>query len=269
MLVLGDPRVGHGFLAVVHDRAALVVSVIGEAFEIERAVAERLREVARDGALAGTGGSDEGRELPRLHAERQVVERHPLGVGSQQSRQLQELPHLPVGVGEQGQTLFQTDRRRLVGQVAEAWPAEYASSRTLASAASSISVSIPGVPCTGTRPLPIRGAVSLVPTAETYTPSPIPMSGGTAAMAVSTPPCRNALGATLVVEGDMQGMQMRNELSGTVEETTLWDPASRLMHSSESEGSMSGVVSIPSAGMNDIPIDVTNRRHIRLTGGGS
>ena len=74
---------------------------------------------------------------------------------------------------------------------------------------------------------------------------------------------------TLVVEGDMQGMQMRNELSGTVEERTLWDPASRLMHSSMSEGTMSGVVSIPSAGMNDIPIDVTNRRHIRLTGGGS
>lgn len=74
---------------------------------------------------------------------------------------------------------------------------------------------------------------------------------------------------TVVVEGDMQGMSMRNELSGSIAERTLWDPARRLMVSSSSSGSMSGTVSIPGAGMNDIPIDVTNARSVRLVEGGT
>lgn len=74
---------------------------------------------------------------------------------------------------------------------------------------------------------------------------------------------------TVVVEGDMQGMSMRNELSGSIAERTLWDPARRVMYSNSSSGTMSGTVSIPGAGMNDIPIDVTNARSVRLVEGGS
>jgi len=68
----------------------------------------------------------------------------------------------------------------------------------------------------------------------------------------------------VLVEGNMQGMDMRNELNGTINETSLWDPARRMLHSSSSTGSMTGVVSIPNAGMNDIPITVTNTRRITL-----
>lgn len=74
---------------------------------------------------------------------------------------------------------------------------------------------------------------------------------------------------SLVVEGDMQGMAMRNELSGSIVQRTLWDPARRLLHSSFSNGNMRGTVSIPGAGMEDIPIDVTNTRYVRLVESGS
>ena len=74
---------------------------------------------------------------------------------------------------------------------------------------------------------------------------------------------------SVLVEGNMQGMNMRNELSGTVNETTLWDPARRLVVSTRSTGSMTGTVSMPDAGMNDIPLTVTNTRHIQLVEGGS
>lgn len=73
----------------------------------------------------------------------------------------------------------------------------------------------------------------------------------------------------VVVEGEMQGMTMRNELSGSMAERALWDPARRLLYSSQSSGSMSGTVSVPSAGMNDIPLDVTTVRYIRLVEAGS
>lgn len=69
---------------------------------------------------------------------------------------------------------------------------------------------------------------------------------------------------SVVVEGETQGMQMRNELSGTVRETSLWDPARRLLHSSTARGTMNGSVSIPAAGMSDIPLNVTNTRTVRL-----
>ena len=70
--------------------------------------------------------------------------------------------------------------------------------------------------------------------------------------------------ASLLVEGNMQGMEMRNELSGTVNEVSLWDPARRLLVSSRSSGTMTGSVSMPSAGMNDIPISVSNVRSVTL-----
>ena len=75
--------------------------------------------------------------------------------------------------------------------------------------------------------------------------------------------------STVVIEGDMQGMQMRNELSGSMAERTLWDPARRVMHSTRSTGSMTGSVSIPAAGMTDIPLDVSNSRYVRLVESGT
>ena len=74
---------------------------------------------------------------------------------------------------------------------------------------------------------------------------------------------------SVLVEGNMQGMNMRNELSGTVSQRTLWDPTRRLMVSSESSGTMSGTVSMPDAGMNDIPLSVSNTRRVTLVEGGS
>ena len=70
--------------------------------------------------------------------------------------------------------------------------------------------------------------------------------------------------SSLRVEGNMQGMDMSNELSGTITQTSLWDPARRVLHSSHSTGSMTGVLNVPNAGMNDIPISVNNTRHITL-----
>ena len=74
---------------------------------------------------------------------------------------------------------------------------------------------------------------------------------------------------SVLVEGNMQGMNMRNELTGTVTERTLWDPTRRLLVSSNSTGTMTGTVSMPDAGMNDIPLSVTNTRSIQLVEGGS
>lgn len=70
--------------------------------------------------------------------------------------------------------------------------------------------------------------------------------------------------ASVLVEGNMQGMDMRNELSGTVTEHALWDPNLRALHSSSAVGSMTGTLDIPSAGMTEIPISVSNHRRIRL-----
>ena len=70
--------------------------------------------------------------------------------------------------------------------------------------------------------------------------------------------------ATVLVEGNMQGMDMRNELSGSVTEHALWDPNLRALHSSSAVGTMTGVLDIPSAGMTAIPISVSNHRRIRL-----
>ena len=72
-----------------------------------------------------------------------------------------------------------------------------------------------------------------------------------------------------LVEGNVQGMDMRNEMSGTVSETTLWDPARRLLVSSRGTGEMTGSVSMPAAGMNDMPLRVSNTRTIRLIEGDS
>lgn len=70
--------------------------------------------------------------------------------------------------------------------------------------------------------------------------------------------------ASVLVEGNMQGMEMRNELSGSVTEHALWDPSLRALHSSSAMGSMTGTLDIPSAGMTAIPISVSNHRRIRL-----
>lgn len=70
--------------------------------------------------------------------------------------------------------------------------------------------------------------------------------------------------ASVLVEGNMQGMDMRNELSGTVTEHALWDPNLRALHSSSAAGTMTGTLDIPSAGMTAIPISVSNHRRIRL-----
>lgn len=72
---------------------------------------------------------------------------------------------------------------------------------------------------------------------------------------------------SVLVTGETQGMQMTNELSGRITERALWDPARRLLHSSTSDGSLTGTLSIPAAGMSDIPLDVTNRRTVRLVEG--
>ncbi|HEX6589013.1 MAG TPA: hypothetical protein VF039_08320 [Longimicrobiales bacterium] len=70
--------------------------------------------------------------------------------------------------------------------------------------------------------------------------------------------------AAVLVEGNMQGMEMRNELSGTVTEHALWDPNLRAIYSSSAQGSMTGTLDVPSAGMTGIPISVSNHRRIRL-----
>ncbi len=40
MLVLGDARVGHGCLTIIHYRTALIIALEGEALEIERPITE-------------------------------------------------------------------------------------------------------------------------------------------------------------------------------------------------------------------------------------
>lgn len=73
----------------------------------------------------------------------------------------------------------------------------------------------------------------------------------------------------VLVEGNMQGMDMRNELSGTINETSLWDPELRVLQSSTATGSMSGTLDIPSAGMTGIPLEATNTRRIMRVEAGS
>lgn len=70
-----------------------------------------------------------------------------------------------------------------------------------------------------------------------------------------------------LIEGNVQGMDMRNELSGTATERSLWDPARRLLVSNRSTGELTGSVSMPGAGMNDMPLRVSNSRTIQLVEG--
>lgn len=67
--------------------------------------------------------------------------------------------------------------------------------------------------------------------------------------------------------GETQGMEIRQELAGSATETIWWDPVRRLMLSSVSTGTMSGSLSMPAAGMTDIPVDASMHRRIQLVEG--
>lgn len=69
---------------------------------------------------------------------------------------------------------------------------------------------------------------------------------------------------SISMEGEAQGMEIRQELSGSASETVQWDPARSLLLSAVSSGSMSGTFSMPGAGMADIPVDATMRRRVQL-----
>lgn len=68
----------------------------------------------------------------------------------------------------------------------------------------------------------------------------------------------------VVIEGETQGMQMRNELHSNSAEVTWWDPARRTLLHSASSGTITGTFSLPAAGMDDIPIEGTTSRRIDL-----
>jgi len=68
----------------------------------------------------------------------------------------------------------------------------------------------------------------------------------------------------VTVEGETQGMTMRNELTGNAVETVWWDPVRRIMVASVSSGTMSGTFSLPAAGMDDIPMSASMSRQVML-----
>lgn len=67
--------------------------------------------------------------------------------------------------------------------------------------------------------------------------------------------------------GETQGMEIRQELTGSATETIWWDPLRRLMQSSVSTGTMSGSFSMPAAGMSEIPVEASMHRRIQLVEG--
>lgn len=47
MFVFGDAGEGHVLVAIIHDRAPLIVALMGEPFEIQRAIAEAASEKSK------------------------------------------------------------------------------------------------------------------------------------------------------------------------------------------------------------------------------
>ena len=64
--------------------------------------------------------------------------------------------------------------------------------------------------------------------------------------------------------GEQQGMSMSQDMSGTNNGWTLWDPAASLPFASYSETELGGIVSVDMAGAGDMALSMSGRTHSRL-----
>jgi hypothetical protein len=66
------------------------------------------------------------------------------------------------------------------------------------------------------------------------------------------------------MEGRSGGVLVRQLLTGTTDGTVLWDPHFRMLVERSETGSLAGTLAMPTAGVADVPLSATVRRHVRL-----
>jgi hypothetical protein len=66
------------------------------------------------------------------------------------------------------------------------------------------------------------------------------------------------------MEGRSGGVLVRQLLTGTTEGSVLWDPHFRMLIERGETGSLAGTLAMPAAGVADVPLSATVRRHVRL-----
>ncbi|MGH7502467.1 MAG: hypothetical protein ACREL7_12010 [Longimicrobiales bacterium] len=73
---------------------------------------------------------------------------------------------------------------------------------------------------------------------------------------------------TTTVAGNAQGFEIRQNLTGTSEGLTLWDPALGAVHERREVAQLNGTMEMPAMNMTGIPVDYVNRTVMRRTPGG-
>jgi hypothetical protein len=68
----------------------------------------------------------------------------------------------------------------------------------------------------------------------------------------------------LETEGRSGGVQVRQLLTGTTDGTVVWDPHFRMLVERREAGSLTGTLAMPGAGVADVPLSASVRRHVRL-----
>jgi hypothetical protein len=66
------------------------------------------------------------------------------------------------------------------------------------------------------------------------------------------------------MEGRSGGVLVRQLLAGTTEGTVLWDPHFRMLLERGETGGLAGTLAMPAAGVADVPLSATVRRHVQL-----
>jgi hypothetical protein len=70
--------------------------------------------------------------------------------------------------------------------------------------------------------------------------------------------------ATQQVSGNNQGVEVRQNIAGTSNAVTLWDPARGVLVERREEGVLTGTMELPAMGMSGLPVNVRQSQVIRL-----
>lgn len=69
---------------------------------------------------------------------------------------------------------------------------------------------------------------------------------------------------TLTISGSSEGVELRQQLSGTSTARTLWDPARALLVERVAAGELKGTLDLPAMGMTGIPVQASVRERLEL-----
>lgn len=75
---------------------------------------------------------------------------------------------------------------------------------------------------------------------------------------------RSEASANTVVAGNVEGMEIRQNLTGTINSTSLWDPARGILVERTETQSSSGTMDMPTMNLSGIPVSANGRSVLRL-----